>query len=151
MSYWKSLSFINRNTFCDGNTACIQVDGETFFALHGNLIAKMDKNDHVYIKHNGNPNISTRNRIADIIRALHYPFTVRFKHPDNTNGARIILTYKYPKDNMPPVKERRTHEINGLWTDLYELKVDIEKNIQTDTTNRNQLTNALANSLSVSS
>ena len=154
MSYWKAYSFLNKRTFCKGNSAVINIDGETFFAMHGELIAKIDKNNHVHIKHGGYITITTRNFIDNTIYELNYPFTVKFKNPDLLNKGKITLTYKYPKDNKPPVKERRTHEINDVWTNLHQLKVDIENEISlnnttdnNNTTNSNQLTNALTKSL----
>ena len=148
MTYWKAKSFINKDTFCEGNAAVIYVNGETFFALHGNLIAKIDKNDRVHIKNGKHITITTRNYLADIINTLKYPFTVRYKNADSKSGERIILIYKYPKDNKPPVKERKTHILHDVWTDLYQLKIDIENDMTiNNTTDNTQLTNALKDSL----
>ena len=152
--YWKAYSFLNKKTFCKGNTAVVNIDEEIFLAIYGELIAKIDKNDHVHIKHGGLINITTRNYLAEIINILKYPFTIKFKNPDLLNKGKITLTYKYPKNNKPPVKERRTHEINDVWTNLYQLTIDIKHDItinnttdNNNTTNNTQLTNALTKSL----
>ena len=155
ITFWKARSFIKKDTFCEGNTAVINIDKKTFFALNGNLIAKIDENNSIHIKHGGNPSLSTRNHIANIIDALNYPFTVKFKNPDNKNRAKITLIYKHPKNNMRPIK-RITHEIHDTWTDIENLKDNIEKNTSinnttdnNNTTNNNKLSNALTNALNL--
>ena len=139
---WRARRFAYADPFCYQNTACIQIDGITYLAVHGNVIAKK-QDSQIHITDDGRPSMLVRNRLAEIIDFTKFPFEIRFTR----NPEKITLTYKYPKDNIPPVKERQKHEIGYAWTNLNQLKEEIEDNLKIKSENDKKLSNTLIEAL----